>query len=91
MTGHTPTLDAARAAAAAQWGGEGLPKWRTAYTTNGSEAPTGIVPVCQDPEHEEGDGSIYDCCPEPAIEVESAELADYLVALLNTDIPGGGA
>ncbi|OUC97828.1 hypothetical protein [Streptomyces swartbergensis] len=85
------TLDEARNAAAAQWGGEGLPKWRTAFTTHGSDAPTGIAPVCLDPEHEEADGSVYDCCPEPAIEVEAPELAEYLVALLNTDAPGGAA
>ncbi|MFG2458113.1 hypothetical protein ACGFWE_13730 [Streptomyces sp. NPDC048523] len=84
------TLDAARAAAAAQFD-DGLPKWRTAYTTNGSDAPTGIVPVCHDPDHEADDGSVYSCCPDPAIEVESPELADYLVALLNTDTPGGEA
>ncbi|WP_406202667.1 hypothetical protein OG331_31975 [Streptomyces sp. NBC_01017] len=85
------TLDEARAAAAAQWGGEGLPKWRTAFLTIAGEEPTAIVPVCHDPEHEEADGSVYDCCPEPAIEVESAELAEYLVALLNTDAPGDAA
>lgn len=65
------------------------PEWRGVFSTNGTEGPTGIAPVCPDPEHESGDGDLYTCCPELAIEVESAEFAEYLVALLNADREGG--
>lgn len=61
------------------------PEWRAVFTTNGTDGATGIGPVCPDPDHEPGDGDLYTCCPELAIEAESAELADYLVALLNAD------
>lgn len=62
-----------------------LPEWRVCFSTDGSDSPTGIAPVCEDEDHDPDDGSVYDCCPDPVIEVESAELADYLVALLNAD------
>ncbi|MCX4705690.1 hypothetical protein [Streptomyces sp. NBC_01373] len=65
--------------------GEARPEWRTAFTTDGTDEPTGIIPVCSDPDHEPDDGSVYVCCPEPAIEVGATELAEYLVALLNAD------
>lgn len=65
------------------------PEWRGVFTTDGTDGPTGIAPVCPDPEHEQGDGDLYVCCPELAIEVESPELAEYLVALLNADREAG--
>ncbi|ALF00178.1 conserved hypothetical protein [Streptomyces sp. SPB78] len=71
--------------------GDAWPEWRAAYTTDGTDGPTGIAPVCPDPEHERGDGDLWACCPEPAVEAESNALAGYLVALLNADRPGGAA
>ncbi|MEW1551381.1 hypothetical protein [Streptomyces tsukubensis] len=81
-------LRSATAAALPAWTGAAaphLPEWRVAFTTDGSDAPTGIAPVCQDEDHDSGDGSVYTCCPDPAVEVECPELAEYLVALLNAD------
>jgi hypothetical protein len=65
--------------------GDAVPEWRTCYSTDGTEGPTGIAPVCKDDEHERTDGNVYGCCPEPVIEVEAPPLAEYLVALLNED------
>ncbi|AZM91472.1 hypothetical protein [Streptomyces sp. W1SF4] len=77
-------LDRARAAVA-----DSLPaRWRVVWLDN-SEEPTGIAPVCPDEEHEEADGSVYDCCPDPAIDTEDVDLAAYLVALINADLGGG--
>ncbi|MER7047763.1 hypothetical protein [Streptomyces jumonjinensis] len=84
-------LDRARDAAARAlpaWTGATpphLPEWRTCYIANAADAPDGIVPVCGDEHHDPDDGSVYDCCPAPAVEVECPELAVYLVELLNTD------
>lgn len=96
MTGHITDETLARHRRAAgevllRKSDEALPEWRTAYTTDGTDGPTGIIPVCRDTGHDPDDGSVYVCCPEPAIEVESPELADYLVALLNADRDGGVA
>ncbi|MFF2640349.1 hypothetical protein ACFVUB_11200 [Streptomyces niveus] len=60
-------------------------EWRTCFSSNGSEEPTGIAPVCPDEDHEEDDGSVYDCCAEPVIECGSYPMAAYLAALLNAD------
>ncbi|MFI2031902.1 hypothetical protein [Streptomyces buecherae] len=71
-------------------------RWRAIYTD--SESPTGIAPVCtaeSDGERHviadypggpapDPDG-VYDCCPDPQIEIGSVPLAAYLVALLNAD------
>ncbi|MGY4903278.1 hypothetical protein [Streptomyces sp. 900116325] len=65
--------------------GEARLEWRTAFTTDGTDEPTGIVPVCADEDHEPDDGSVYSCCPEPAIECGSHPVAAYLAELLNTD------
>ncbi|MFF4369678.1 hypothetical protein [Streptomyces sp. NPDC001594] len=83
------TLDSARAAARA-WlacptSGGPNPVWRTCFSTDGTDCPTGIAPVCPDEDHDPDDGSVYTCCADPVIEVGSAALADYLVALLNAD------
>lgn len=82
-------LDQARAAARAQLyaltGGGPNPAWRTCFSTDGTEEPTGVAPICSDEGHEPEDGSVYDCCPEPVIEVASTALAEYLAALLNAD------
>ena len=66
-----------------------LPEWRTCYSTDGSDEPTGIAPVCLDEEHEENDGGVYACCADPVVEVESYAVASYMVALLNADRRGG--
>ncbi|MFF2189293.1 hypothetical protein [Streptomyces sp. NPDC058155] len=60
-------------------------EWRTCFSTDGSEAPTGLAPVCPDEDHEEDDGSVYACCAEPVIECGSSPVAAYLAALLNAD------
>jgi hypothetical protein len=62
-----------------------LPEWRVCFSTDGSPEPTGIAPVCPDEDHEPADGSVYECCSMPVIEVECTELAEYLVVLLNAD------
>lgn len=59
-------------------------RWRAAYIEQDGE-PDGIAPVCPDDDHEDGDGCVYDCCPEPVIEVPDPHLAEYLTALLNAD------
>jgi hypothetical protein len=84
-------IDRARQAVAAAlpaWTGAigpHLPEWRTCFSTDGTDRPTGIVPVCGDEGHDPDDGSVYDCCPGPVVEAESPELAEYLVTLLNAD------
>jgi hypothetical protein len=69
--------------------GSERPEWRAVFTTDGTDGPTGIAPVCTDPDHEPGDGDLYSCCPSMAIEVEWHVLAEYLVALLNADRGAG--
>ncbi|MGO4630549.1 hypothetical protein AB4225_06330 [Streptomyces sp. 2RAF24] len=71
--------------------GNPAPEWRTCFSTDGTEEPTGIAPVCPDEDHEEADGSVYVCCPNPVVECDSGPLAAYLVELLNADHSGGGA
>lgn len=61
------------------------PKWRTCFSAEGTDEPTGIAPVCGAEGHDPDDGSAYDCCPEPVIEIHSAPMAAYLAALLNAD------
>lgn len=65
--------------------GTATPEWRTCFSTDGSEAPTGVAPVCTDEDHEPDDGNVYDCCPEPVIECGSYSIAAYVVELLNAD------
>ncbi|MFD0358408.1 hypothetical protein ACFVHW_32450 [Streptomyces sp. NPDC127110] len=69
-----------------RWGNPDL-AWRACFSTDGTDGPTGVAPVCRDEGHDPDDGSVYVCCPGPVIEVESAPLAEYLAALLNTDCP----
>lgn len=71
--------------------GPHLPKWRACFSTDGSDEPTGIAPVCEDEGHDPDDGSVYDCCPAPVVEAECTELALYLVELLNADRGGMNA
>jgi hypothetical protein len=65
--------------------GDAAPQWRMAFSTDGSDEPTGIAPVCPDENHERADGSVYSCCPEPVIECHSYVMAAYLEQLLNAD------
>lgn len=64
--------------------GDERPEWRTCFSTDGSDEPTGIAPVCPD-DHDEDDGSVYSCCAEPVIECHSYVMAAYLEQLLNAD------
>lgn len=85
-------LDALREAARrylAAYAGNASPAWRTCFSTNGSDEPTGVAPACTSAGHDEDDGSVYDCCPEPVIETGSYALAAYLVALLAADLKAG--
>jgi hypothetical protein len=66
-------------------GGDERPEWRTCFSTDGTDEPTGVAPVCPDEEHEDADGNVYDCCPDPVIECDSYVMTEYLVALLNAD------
>lgn len=68
-----------------QAAGISTPEWRTAHTTDGTDEPTGIAPVCHDADHERDDSSVYSCCAEPIIECDSGAIAAYLVRLLNAD------
>lgn len=79
----TDTRAAAREALRGLTGGHPTPQWRVVISD--SESPDAVAPVCEDPDHEPGDGGVYDCCPEPVIEVGDERLAAYLVALLNAD------
>lgn len=64
----------------------GRPEWRPVFSTNGTDEPTGLAPVCTDPDHGDDDtAEAYACCPDPVIECESHEIAAYLVELLNAD------
>ena len=69
--------------------GDAAPEWRTCYSTDRTDAPTGLAPVCTEEGHDEDDGSVYTWCPEPVVECESYKLAEYLVALLNAGREGG--
>lgn len=63
-----------------------VPEWRVCHSTDGTDEPTGIAPVCPDEDHDQDDSSVYDgCCPNPVVEVESGPFAAYLVELLNAD------
>lgn len=77
--------------------GDRRPMWRVIHTD--SESPTGIAPVCttDSDEHVIADfpggpcpdpDGVYDCCPTPQIETDSAPMAAYLVELLNADTGG---
>lgn len=67
-------------------GGDAAPEWRLVFSTDGTDEPTGIAPVCTDPDHYEDDAAeAYDCCPDPVIECDHHQIAAYLVALLNAD------
>lgn len=85
MTGLAQTRAAARALVYALSGGGPNPAWRTCFSMDGTDGPTGIAPVCNDEGHDEDDGSVYTCCPEPVIETGFTPLAEYLAALLNAD------
>ncbi|MEV0915460.1 hypothetical protein AB0I93_14465 [Streptomyces sp. NPDC049967] len=62
------------------------PEWRTVFSTDGTDGPTGIAPVCTDTDHgEDGAAEAYSCCPDPVIECHSPEIAAYLAELLNAD------
>lgn len=72
------------------------PRWRTVITD--SESPTGVAPVCagerSDALHmiddypggpQRDEDGVYDCCPYPQFDTYSADMAAYLVGLLNAD------
>ncbi|MFF3622369.1 hypothetical protein [Streptomyces sp. NPDC002467] len=59
-------------------------RWRPVFIEADCE-PDGIAPACTDEGHEDTDGSVYGCCPEPVIEVADPHVAEYLAALLNAD------
>ncbi|MEU9198885.1 hypothetical protein [Streptomyces sp. NPDC048332] len=62
------------------------PEWRPVFSTDGTDGPTGIAPVCTDPEHYEDDAAeAYSCCPNPIIKCGSPVISTYLVELLNAD------
>ncbi|EFE74532.1 conserved hypothetical protein [Streptomyces filamentosus NRRL 15998] len=62
------------------------PLWRACFTElDGGEYPNAIAPVCTSDEHDGDDPTVYDCCPDTVIEVESHKLGAYLVELLNAD------
>jgi hypothetical protein len=66
--------------------GDAAPQWRTCFSTNGTDEPTGIAPECPDEDHEDEDNAdVYSCCPEPVIECHSYVMAQYLEQLLNAD------
>ncbi|RPK76396.1 hypothetical protein EES45_23170 [Streptomyces sp. ADI97-07] len=66
--------------------GETRPMWRQCFTElNGAEHPNAIAPVRLDDEHDGDDPTVYVCCPDSVVEVESHVLGAYLVELLNTD------
>lgn len=70
--------------------GERRPMWRSCFTElDGAEYPNAIAPVCLDEEHDADDPTVYDCCPDTVIEVESHVLGAYLVELLNADAEVG--
>ncbi|MEV8394785.1 MULTISPECIES: hypothetical protein [unclassified Streptomyces] len=66
--------------------GDERPNWRQLFTGEKRvDDSDGIGPVCTDDDHEPIDGNVYQCCPEPIIEVDSPSLGAYLIELLNTD------
>ncbi|WP_138908162.1 hypothetical protein [Streptomyces chryseus] len=77
--------------------GERRPMWRQCFTEHdGSEHPNAIAPVCSDDNHDDNDPnvypcSVYPCCPDTVIEVESHVIGAYLVELLNADAEDGVA
>ncbi|MBT2449440.1 hypothetical protein J7F03_20580 [Streptomyces sp. ISL-43] len=66
-------------------GGGPAPVWRTCFSTDDTDSPTGIAPECFDEGHDPEDGSVYTCYPEPVIETGFPQFAEYLAALLNAD------
>lgn len=65
--------------------GDSTPEWRVCHSTDGTDEPTGVAPVCLDEGHDPDDSSVYDCCPDPVVEVDSGPFAAYLVELLKAD------
>ncbi|MFJ2249403.1 hypothetical protein ACIQGT_40245 [Streptomyces sp. NPDC093108] len=66
--------------------GEARPMWRQSFTElDGGEHPNAISPVCTDDDHDPDDPTVYDCCSEPVVEVDSHVFGAYLVELLNAD------
>ncbi|MFJ7067540.1 hypothetical protein [Streptomyces sp. NPDC101115] len=65
--------------------GTPAPEWRTCFSTDGTDEPTGFAPVCDVEGHDPDDGNVYSCCPNPVVECDSGPLAAYLVELLNAD------
>lgn len=89
MSALDSARDAARALFKAETGAE-RPGWRQLITGEKRvDDVDGIGPVCTDAEHEALDGNVYECCPEPIIEVASPAFGAYLVELLNADAVGG--
>lgn len=59
-------------------------QWRIINTD--TESPSGIAAVCKSPDHPQddlGNFGVYDCCPDPQVEVWDANLAEYMVEALN--------
>ncbi|MFF9690279.1 hypothetical protein [Streptomyces sp. NPDC014623] len=70
--------------------GKQRPMWRQCFTElDGSLHPNAIAPVCLDEEHDPEDPTVYVCCPDTVVEVESHVIGAYLVELLNTDAAVG--
>lgn len=104
-TPATAALAKARTTAAAMLADDnGQPhQWRVIITD--TESPTGFAPVCHTPTSDalhkihdypggpiRDEDGVYDCCPWPQVETFSEDLAAYVVALLNADLPAmGGA
>lgn len=70
--------------------GEQRPMWRACFTNlDGTDHPNAIAPVCTDDEHDPEDPTVYACCPDTVVKVESHVLGAYLVELLNADAEVG--
>ncbi|MFF9568454.1 hypothetical protein [Streptomyces sp. NPDC014685] len=66
--------------------GEARPMWRQSFTeVDGAEHPDAVSPVCTDDGHDPDDPTVYTCCPDSVVEVDSHVLGAYLVELLNAD------
>ncbi|MFQ6851228.1 hypothetical protein AAIB46_10065 [Streptomyces sp. 35M1] len=88
LTQRAPLVAARRAASEVLLAdtGEQRPLWRACFTElDGGEYPNAIAPVCTNDEHDGDDPTVYDCCPDTVVEVESHKLGAYLVELLNAD------
>lgn len=70
--------------------GEKRTMWRQCFTeTDGGLHPNAVAPVCLDDEHDADDPTVYVCCPDTVVEVESHVFGAYLVELLNADAEVG--